>query len=872
MKESRESYDSYEDGEDSQIEEIRKQFHIRHLTTDERDRIIRLFNTEHPYRQTDSETDEKAVASREKHLLTPKQRDAFIDEYNAELLTPEERDRFVKEYNAEHSFRRIDTETNQNHHHREYRTSGLSESPELKARKRFGKLREVRVFLPHFGQNLQSPSEVIELIKNEYSGVQYRQDLDSLMKTVIDHFRLIYALDDREKISQGEVKEIAAKLDIRPRDAIRWAFYSHKPRLYEVLSRATSRSEAKQRVDGIRNGIDGIASWEDVQERLTEIYPLGEHETRSLFQSRKRNVVDFFRVLNEAEKGGTVAGIARRTGIPRNRASAIMNGHLPYLIRLILPSVERTSTMPTLTYDVKIKPPEIRGIRVETIPQLKKIIRGDSPLLFIRSDLPQLLNDAAIHLELCRDYREKDLISYGELTTLAQKSKKHRRTIHRWVCEGVIPKVHVLISRSWSREKIEQRLDEMRRRSNGITNMEELDKRFDNLYYSESYSLLGGYDANRSFAKRFFRFLETISVYMKNPETSVLPRWAVNMLYQGTVAKYVRIGASIPAEFPMQGMKWLPRIHTERKKWDDFIEVPLVVTSSKDILGVLNQIPSLNTLEIKTYEQQFGEMPKHLALMYLLGIIVSDGHFGTKMMISTRVLLSASKTYSFCDELGSAFCYALGKLGIEGWWDRDEVIPTGEMRKWMSAKSPLFVWMRQTLLGFKTSSTKSTIALEADWILDTPYDWRVAFLQGLADGDGWASIKNQYAGIATKVNQDFVQRLFTSLGIEANNYSGMVQIHKKKALEAVQQLSLFRHARERQERLADLVDMLDSMKICHMTEREKELILDLHDQGLGTGEIVETLWKEHQVARRPGAIRALLKRTNEGEDKQSEQN
>jgi len=361
---------------DAFIEEFNEEI----STQKKHDELLKDNDDEHPFYHTNSETDEKAVSSREKHLLTPKQRDAFIDEYNAEFLTPEERDRFVKEYNTEHSFRRIDAETNQNHHHRKYRTSDLSESPELKTGKRFGKLREVRVFMPHFGQqNLQSPGEVIELIKSEYSGVQHRQDLDSLMKTVIDHFRLIYALDNREKISQGEVKKIAAKLDIRPRDAIRWTFYSHKPRLYEILSRATSRSEAKQRVDEIRNGIDGIASWEDVQEKLTEIYPLREHETRSLFQSRKHNVVDFFRVLKEAEKGGTVAGIARRTGIPRNRASAIMNGHLPYLIRLVLPSVERTSTMPTLTYDVKIKPPEIRGIRVETIPQLKKIIRGDSP-------------------------------------------------------------------------------------------------------------------------------------------------------------------------------------------------------------------------------------------------------------------------------------------------------------------------------------------------------------------------------------------------------------------------------------------------------------------------------------------------------------
>jgi hypothetical protein len=44
---------------------------------------------------------EEAEISQRKRRLTPGQRDAFIDEYNAGFLTPEERDRFVQEYNAD---------------------------------------------------------------------------------------------------------------------------------------------------------------------------------------------------------------------------------------------------------------------------------------------------------------------------------------------------------------------------------------------------------------------------------------------------------------------------------------------------------------------------------------------------------------------------------------------------------------------------------------------------------------------------------------------------------------------------------------------------------------------------------------------------
>ena len=58
------------------------------------------------------ETEEAEISQRTRRL-TPGQRDALIDEYNAGLLTPEERDRFVQEYNAEHPFSTTDSKTDE---------------------------------------------------------------------------------------------------------------------------------------------------------------------------------------------------------------------------------------------------------------------------------------------------------------------------------------------------------------------------------------------------------------------------------------------------------------------------------------------------------------------------------------------------------------------------------------------------------------------------------------------------------------------------------------------------------------------------------------------------------------------------------------
>ena len=52
-------------------------------------------------------------------------------------------------------------------------------------------------------------------------------------------------------------------------------------------------------------------------------------------------------------------------------------------------------------------------------------------------------------------------------------------------------------------------------------------------------------------------------------------------------------------------------------------------------------------------------------------------------------------------------------------------------------------------------------------ILKMPRSMRVVFIQGLADGDGYASIRAFNAGIATNTNMQFVRKLLTSVGIRS---------------------------------------------------------------------------------------------------------
>lgn len=307
-------------------------------------------------------------------------------------------------------------------------------------------------------------------------------------------------------------------------------------------------------------------------------------------------------------------------------------------------------------------------------------------------------------------------------------------------------------------------------------------------------------------------------------------------------------------------MKWLPLTFDGHGGWESFIQVPEAIHGFGDVISVLDQMVSLEPDKMLRLEQEVGRMSKPIALMYLLGLIASDGCFTNKKELSTQITLTAGEKYDFAESLGCAFFYCLGKLGIE---DRSHSLRESDhpTHLWSSAKTPFLNWMRRSLLGLKTDEPKSSVPLDADWILKAPFSWRVAFLQGLADGDGWASIRKQYTGIATKVNFELIHALFSSVGIDSKIYKNRVQVHKKEAIGKSECLPLFRYATERQDNLSTTVDMLSSMEISQMSQFEKEKALEFYKNGMSTGEIVENLWKEYGIARRPQAITELIKRT-----------
>jgi hypothetical protein len=135
-------------------------------------------------------------------------------------------------------------------------------------------------------------------------------------------------------------------------------------------------------------------------------------------------------------------------------------------------------------------------------------------------------------------------------------------------------------------------------------------------------------------------------------------------------------------------------------------------------------------------------------------------------------------------------------------------------------------------------------------------------LQGLADGDGYASIRAFNAGIATKTNQRFICRLLESLDIHSDVQETKVRIRRHDDLKIAELLPLFKHAKTRQRNLMELGMIIDRLDDSHgkVPRVQVDIIMNLHAKRYTPGKIPLVLWRDYELARSPSSISGIIHR------------
>lgn len=389
----------------------------------------------------------------------------------------------------------------------------------------------------------------------------------------------------------------------------------------------------------------------------------------------------------------------------------------------------------------------------------------------------------------------------------------------------------------------------------GMICMEDAEARLERFFFRDEVRKWKDFSESHQKSREYFQVVDMLRNCEKisdiadrmNEDHRLILSW----IRESRIPPLLKVLISIPHVEPVEGCEWLP-LEAKARKFSKFVEVPAKLANEHDFIRLIENIESIDSPLMSAYEKRFGAMDKCIALMYLLGLFISDGS-PVKHTITQSLGLVSSVKYSWCNNLGHAFRYVLGKMGIQSRRIKDKIFTNSDgeefvMRQWLSSTSPLISYLGKIALGIY-SEAKVQTEIKIDWIHNVPEEWRISLLQGIADGDGFVS-NNWYIGISSKSHRKAISQLLRSLDIHSNEVDGELRICKYEDIKIAGRI-MFRHAASRQKKLENLITRIEQSRNTPYTEQEIQLLLKLRSEGLSFAKISEVLWEEYGISRRP---------------------
>jgi len=231
-----------------------------------------------------------------------------------------------------------------------------------------------------------------------------------------------------------------------------------------------------------------------------------------------------------------------------------------------------------------------------------------------------------------------------------------------------------------------------------------------------------------------------------------------------------------------EGWKWI--LETTPKPTNPYpraTQVPAQIGSYTDIDEFLKQFPPLpeSNLNLAFFGVTGNWVERHKAELFgfLLAFLVGDGgKYYSEYSQNVGHYRKAAVTTNM-KRIGSNYRVlryvqlALDCIGVHSHEIAAQTLPDGyEVIRWNSEHSNLITWIVRVCLGLKEGERTSTNPVSMEWIYDSPREFIVAFLQGIADSDGYVSKKRNYAEISSIPNTKFYVKLVTKLGFVAKYY------------------------------------------------------------------------------------------------------
>lgn len=307
----------------------------------------------------------------------------------------------------------------------------------------------------------------------------------------------------------------------------------------------------------------------------------------------------------------------------------------------------------------------------------------------------------------------------------------------------------------------------------------------------------------------------------------------------GTITTLLNLLQQFPQGNPKDDYKWLPT-SIANNIYSNYLEVPENISSYHDLAQVVGQA----NLDLVDF-------------MYLLGFTLADGYVQRTSKTSFSLRSTLSTVYDWSIDILENLSQSLSPLA-HSTIHNTERNPNDILE--FSNSSPLFVWIREVVFGLKPLEKKTYSEFNGDWILRAPEDLRIAFLQGIADGDGYASVIAQRIGLGSIRNAKFIHQLLATLGIKSYLRKKGVETIQHDSIFKAASLPIFRHANDKTEALNELCEMLrDRPRRKAVSSDEIKIIVALAKKGLSKYRVAYHLWKKYRISRSPATIGRIIK-------------
>ncbi len=175
--------------------------------------------------------------------------------------------------------------------------------------------------------------------------------------------------------------------------------------------------------------------------------------------------------------------------------------------------------------------------------------------------------------------------------------------------------------------------------------------------------------------------------------------------------------------------------------------------------------------------KQFGLDPsslrrmRKLMLAYLLGFMIGDASKGRASSKSGRMFIGLvlTKRHPENRRLGEFVGLCANACGLKFSRIHDRVLnerlPYGRYH-WKSEHSTIVTWLFNRCLGLRYGQLTTYDAARVAWVASMPRTFKIWFLQGLGDSDGYVRLQDQEVHLITSPNTKAVRRILDSMRVK----------------------------------------------------------------------------------------------------------